>query len=203
MAAHLPCGAGAKLPDDLSSQQLWLRTYLAVRGHFELSDRALSEWLRQAQSAEQSELALDESGLLRSWRGGLYYSKQRQVDAFGGAMLALGETVSGGFGCLELVPCDSDAGDAFAYSGPVEIVYRGGLDDNVSLSRSFGSASLKTLFQQGNIPPWRRDNYPLIMRNGELLAVPGIASRAQAADVSVDAHSRVWCRGILHNSSIN
>ena len=30
----------SKLPDDLSSRQLWLRTYLAVRGHFELSDRA-------------------------------------------------------------------------------------------------------------------------------------------------------------------
>ena len=193
----------SKLPDDLSSQQLWLRTYLAVRGHFELSDRALSEWLRQAQSAEQSELALDESGLLRSWRGGLYYTKRHQAVAFASSTLVLGESVSGGFGRLELVPCDSNAGDAFAYCGPVEIVCRGGLGDNVSLSQSFGSASLKTLFQQGNIPPWRRDDYPLIMRNGELLAVPGIASRVQAEEVSGDAHSRVWCRGILHNSFIN
>ena len=193
----------SKLPDDLNDQQLWLRTYLALRGHFELSDRALSEWLRQAQSAEQSELALDESGLLRSWRGALYYLKQHQTVAFAGATLALGESVSGGFGRLELVPCDSGAGDAFAYCGPVDIVCRGGLNDKVALNQSFGSASLKTLFQQGNIPPWRRDDYPLILRNGELIAVPGIASRAHAEEGSGDAQSRVWCRGILLSSFIN
>ena len=187
-----------KLPDDTASQLLWLRTYLSVRGHFAVSDRALSEWLRQAQSAEQSELKLDESGFLRSWRGGLYYSKRTQVLAFDGALLALGESVSGCFGCLELVQCNSDEEDAFIYSGPVEIVCRGELND-VSLSRSFGSASLKTLFQQGNIPPWRRDEYPLIMCKDELVAVPGIASRLKIADTQLDGHPRVWCRGILRS----
>ena len=187
-----------KLPDDSASQLLWLRIYLSVRGHFTMSDRALSEWLRQARSAEQSELTLNESGFLRSWRGGLYYSERTQVEAFDGALLALGESVSGCFGCLELVQCNSDEVDAFIYSGPVEIVFRGILND-VSLSRSFGSASLKTLFQQGNIPPWRRDEYPLIMSKGELLAVPGIASRVKVVDAHLDGHFRVWCRGIFRN----
>lgn len=192
----------SKLPQDSASQLLWLRTYLSLRGHFEMSDRALSEWLRQAQSAQRSELALGDAGQLRSWRGNLYYSKRTQVEAFAGALLALGESVSGDFGYLELVQCRSDEACAFSYSGPVEIVSRRGLD-SVTLNRSFGSVALKTLFQQGNIPPWRRDEYPLIMRKGELLAVPGIASRSQVVDASVDAHSGVWCRGILRNYSRN
>jgi len=187
-----------QLPSDRASRLLWLRTYLALRGHHEISDRGLSEWLRQAECAEQSELVLGEVNFLRSWRGSLYYVKRQQQTAFSGTLLALGERVSGGFGSLELAPCDSALSDAFVYSGPVEIVCRNNLE-NLSLSRSFGSASLKMLFQQGNIPPWCREEYPLIMQSGELLAVPGIASRDKGQDTSAHAHSSVWCRGILRN----
>ncbi len=191
-----------ELPADAASQLLWLRTYLSLRGHHELSDRALSEWLRQAQSAEQSMFELGDAGLLRSWRDRLYYAKQGQVKAFDAAFLALGETVTGGFGCLELVLCDASEVDAFVYNGPVEIVCRDQVK-SASLTRSFGSVSLKVLFQQGDIPPWRRAQYPLIMQAGELLAVPGIASRKKSEGALPPAHSVVWCRGILHNSLHN
>ena len=186
------------LPADPASKLLWLRTYLSLRGHYELSDRALFEWLRQVQNAEQATFELGDAGLLRSWRGSLYYSKQRQLKAFDAVVLALGESVLGGFGCLELAQCNATEPDAFVYTGPVEVVCRDQIE-NVSLNRSFGSASLKALFQQGNIPPWRRAEYPLITQAGELLAIPGIASQAKPEAALAPAHSSVWCRGILRN----
>ena len=183
------------LPEDDNVKLLWLRNYVSVRGHYDVTDRSLSEWVRQAYSSGHSELVLGGHSMLRSWRRTLYYGKQEQPGPITGS-LAIGESLSTGSGELQLLECDAQAADGFIYEGPVEVVSRCKFE-GISLSRSFGSASLKTLFQQSNIPPWSRDHYPLIMRDGELLAIPGIASRKKTKST----HSSVWCRGVLTENS--
>jgi tRNA(Ile)-lysidine synthetase-like protein len=71
--------------------------------------------------------------------------------------------------------------------------------NNPKLRRSFGSVSLKTLFQQGDIPPWYRNDFPLLASQGELVAIPGIASEEKRKDESAQTESTTWCRAILTN----
>jgi hypothetical protein len=112
--------------------------------------------------------------------------------------LALGERLPTAFGALKLIECDANAAGSFAYNGPLEVVTKSKLN-NPKLRRSFGSVSLKTLFQQGDIPPWCRNDFPLLASQGELVAIPGIASEEKRKDESAQSESTTWCRAILTN----
>jgi tRNA(Ile)-lysidine synthase len=59
------------------------------------------------------------------------------------------------------------AGDAF------EIQYRQGGERLRPKGRG-GSVSLKKLFQEKGVPPWMRDQIPLIVHKGQIIAIPGI-----------------------------
>ncbi|MCG8006279.1 MAG: tRNA lysidine(34) synthetase TilS [Candidatus Thiodiazotropha lotti] len=57
--------------------------------------------------------------------------------------------------------------------GKVEVRFRQGGERCIPAGRSHHK-SLKKLFQESGVPPWERDQTPLIYIDGELAAVPGI-----------------------------
>jgi tRNA(Ile)-lysidine synthase len=47
--------------------------------------------------------------------------------------------------------------------------------DKIRLSPNSGGVSVKNMFQQANIPPWLRAEWPILTCNGRVAAIPGVA----------------------------
>ncbi|MBS98221.1 MAG: tRNA lysidine(34) synthetase TilS [Oceanospirillaceae bacterium] len=80
-------------------------------------------------------------------------------------------------GVLAMIPAQK-AG--IASDEAVELRYRRDGDRLRPLGRG-GSVSLKQLFQEAGVPPWQRNSWPLLCRNDEIIAVPGICICEKAA----------------------
>ncbi len=73
------------------------------------------------------------------------------------------------------------SGQGLAPGSRVELVYRRGGERLRPLGRG-GSVALKQLLQEAGVPPWLRESWPLLMRDGRILAVPGICLCEGAAE---------------------
>lgn len=71
-------------------------------------------------------------------------------------------------GCLSISSAESGLP-----GGEYQLGYRRD-GDRVRPSGRGGSVKLKQLFQERGIPPWQRDYWPLLRRDGEIVAIPGI-----------------------------
>jgi tRNA(Ile)-lysidine synthase len=47
--------------------------------------------------------------------------------------------------------------------------------DKIVLSPNSGGLSMKNVFQDANVPPWLRNEWPILTCNGEIAAIPGVA----------------------------
>ncbi|HOK23724.1 MAG TPA: tRNA lysidine(34) synthetase TilS [Candidatus Hydrothermia bacterium] len=50
----------------------------------------------------------------------------------------------------------------------------------------FGEKSLSSIFERNKIPGWRRDLYPIFEKDGEVLWVPGVASKTLEGDIYLE-----------------
>lgn len=60
---------------------------------------------------------------------------------------------------------------------PLQVATRTG-GETIKLSQGGCHQRLKNCWQQWGVPPWLRDDYPLIFQDGQLIAVPGYAYHA-------------------------
>ncbi len=152
---------------------------------------ALRHWLRAADLPAPDRAALDEflrqlgdaaaSGkprlhcsayVLQRFRDGLYLLPGIEGGAPGdhSLSLAIGESLAlPDGGRLWLAPAPGE-GLRLAPGEQLEITWRLGGERCRPRGRA-GSASLKKLLQESDIPPWWRDRVPLLSLDGELLAV--------------------------------
>ena len=86
-------------------------------------------------------------------------------------------------GELEVVPGDyADQADLADETMPqLSILYRSGGEVLCPLGKGF-SVSLKQLFQDAGVPPWLRQEWPLLMLDNQIAAVPGICNTELLAD---------------------
>jgi tRNA(Ile)-lysidine synthase len=59
--------------------------------------------------------------------------------------------------------------------------------DKIRLSPNSGGVSVKNMFQQANIPPWLRSEWPILTCNGRVAAIPGVAVDYEFAASDADA----------------
>jgi tRNA(Ile)-lysidine synthase len=180
-AAALPNQVSFDLvPQSQAEARVWLRAFLASRGHHQVTDGAIDEYFRQQKESGRASMTLASTGphaprKLYAWRGELFYERVDDVSElpWSGANMPLPWRVSWRRQVLEIDPVDGQSLDAIGYRGQLRIVYRDQL-----LSTDQGPAQrLKKLFQQGQIPPWRRAGYPLVCDAQGLVCMPGIWQR--------------------------
>jgi tRNA(Ile)-lysidine synthase len=74
---------------------------------------------------------------------------------------------------LQLVAAQSGIANHYFTKGLVEIKYRAG-GEHIALAHRSGRHSLKKLYQEAKIPPWKRKNIPLIYIDGKFAAVANL-----------------------------
>ncbi|WP_409523476.1 tRNA lysidine(34) synthetase TilS [Nitrincola sp. MINF-07-Sa-05] len=89
-------------------------------------------------------------------------------------------------GVLEVVPgsyaaLSDEAGLSSEDLPQLLFAYRAGGEVLCPLGKGF-SVSLKQLFQDAGVPPWLRQEWPLLMLDGQIAAVPGICNTELLAD---------------------
>jgi tRNA(Ile)-lysidine synthase len=161
-------------PDSPLEAALALRHWLQRAGLQAPDEAALAEFLRQLGAAtDRSRPLLRCSAYaLQRYRDALYLLPRFEDDDLPGpGLLAPGEVrqLPGPGGRLQLAPAPAD-GLRLAAGERLEIAWRGGGERCRPRGRA-GSASLKKLLQERDIPPWWRDRVPLLYLAGELLAV--------------------------------
>jgi len=148
-----------------------LRAWLQLGGRRLPTRRALRAFLDQLTAADSAgpQLTLPDGAQLRRYRGRLWW-----VPPLPAPVAAL--TLSAG-GCWSLPAGELEleaAADGVALREPLRLVTRQGGEQ----LRSGGHRrSLKTLLQEGGVPPWLRPHWPLIEDADGLAVVPGIAVR--------------------------
>lgn len=154
---------------------VWLRTYLAHRKQFDVSDAALLELLRQGRASGRATLNFG-SACLQIWQDSLYFEDQQAFDAkpVSEVCAVLPTRVLWYSHQLDLAPAAADDTDAIAYVGDLKVTCR-----DLLVAPPAGVADrLKRRFQQAGIPPWRRGQYPLLWDDVGLLCIPQIWRRA-------------------------
>ena len=160
-----------------------LRYLCEVRDIPPFSAARLGELLRQLlQAREDAAVRVATSGWeFRRYRGKLYLERQRVATAevcekWNGEsavpLLALG-------GILRFKPEEGRGLDLEKLRGaPVTVrVRRGG--EKLKTDERRPRRTLKNLFQERGIPPWRRDRLPLVYCGEQLVSVPGIGDACE------------------------
>ena len=70
-----------------------------------------------------------------------------------------------------------------------------GEGDRVSVPSRGGSVSIKKLMNEKRIPPWQRDSWPIIERDGQIVAIPGLW--IDSGHLVADGFQPVWQHGCL------
>jgi tRNA(Ile)-lysidine synthase len=153
---------------------LALRHWLQRAGLPAPDQTALAEFLRQlgAVSAQSRPLLQCSAYALQRYRDALYLLPALDTEeAPGPLFLGPGEVLQlpDPRGRFQLAPTTAD-GLRLAPGERLEIAWRSGGERCRPLGRA-GSAGLKKLLQERDIPPWWRDRVPLLYLGGELLAV--------------------------------
>lgn len=164
---QLYCGL---LPLEPSRRRALLRRWLQVQGitvGIERLQRIESELIGAAVDA-QPQLKFG-NRLLRRYRQQLFClpAKSLPPESLEGEFQA-GEFELGD-GLLQVTA----ASHGLASLAGVRLVRRQGGEQLRPYGRN-GSCSLKKLLQEQHVPPWQRESWPLLIRGGEVVAVPGI-----------------------------
>lgn len=160
------------LADPAGSSWLVLQQWLLDLGLPAPPRAPALEFLRQLQAGGGTPELAWSGQRLRRFGGGVY-------------LLPVGEAVNGaqgnrlapavpldlsGFGTLELIPADREAGIALGPGEFLTVRNRSGGERCQPLGRAH-SQRLKKLLQEAGVPPWWRDRLPLLYWNDELVAV--------------------------------
>lgn len=188
LASKPDCIDIAELPSQAAARQAWLRAYLTSRGVFLVSDRGLSEFCEQLETAGLAELQC-EGAMLRAYDGRVYFERAGAETVAQDMTIALGERLTLPYGELSLVAADEHTAGAFIYRGPLEVRFRVG-GERLRVAGKAQSTTLKQLFSEHRVPPWRRDSYPLLYDGAALVCVPDIA--LAQSDMSLAAPSSAY-----------
>jgi len=164
------------LPKQSRLKQIWLRNYIESRGGFEATWSALQEFVRQIEEAGRGEFRISEQMELRLWRGTIYF--ERNMPQYEEKIPHLVLDCKEGFslrlptGRLKL-SCSKTA-DTSAFKCPQSLSLSPASE--VQRLRHLGKEkSLKMLFVEKNIPPWRRKNWPVLCCEDGPIIIPNIA----------------------------
>jgi tRNA(Ile)-lysidine synthetase-like protein len=169
-----------RVPQSRAEARVWLRAFLASRGHHRVTDVAIDEYFRQQRESGRAAMTLasmgsEGSGHLYAWRGELFYERADDVSElpWPQANSPLPWRIRWRQQVLEVDLAQGQSPDVTGYRGQLSILHREQL-----LATDEGLAHrLKKLFQQGQIPPWRRAGYPLVCDADGLVCMPGIWRR--------------------------
>lgn len=171
----------SQVPQPPGQARVWLRAFLASRGHHRVTDRSIDEFLRQSEAGGRAFMALGSTAIevpasIHAWRNDLYYEAAAQAPEYPG--FESDTTLPWRLRWRrQILAVDADAAQtpgAVGYRGQLRIVTRDQLPDT-GISRIHRlNQRLKKYFQQGQIPPWRRSDYPLVFDAHGLVCVPGI-----------------------------
>ena len=148
--------------------------YLGARGHHDITDAALDEFLRQQATTGR---------LSWSWvRPTLWMARPltfEQAPRHGSVPLdqqtvCVPSVIDWGHYELAFVECAASTANAIAYAGELTLTCRDRLQD----AEPINVTSLKKRFQQANVPPWRRGTYPICIDATGLVAIPSIWRRS-------------------------
>ena len=176
VGGELPTGVGANGARDLAlaqfPQQLRvavLRLWLHGLGEFSVSDRALSEFIRQLAAPKDAHprLRLHQGMLMR--HGAKVHYIRPDFELRSSYRLELPGVLELPHG--ELVAEAHSAG--FHATGALTVKFRRGGE---RLRRGGETRSVRKLLHGAGIPAWRRYSWPLVYSGSELLAIPGVAN---------------------------
>ena len=169
-----------RVPQSQIEARVWLRAFLASRGHHQVTDGALDEYFRQQKESGRASMALvskvsEAAGSLYAWRGELFYERADEASElpWPEANAPLPWRLSWRQQVLEVDAGQAQSMDALGYRGPLRLLRR----DQLIATDDGLAKRLKKLFQQGQIPPWRRAGYPLVCDAQGLVCMPGIWQR--------------------------
>ena len=164
------------LPKQSRLKQIWLRSYIESRGGFEVTWLALREFVRQIEEAGRGEFRISEQMELRLWRGTIYF--ESNIPQYEEKIPHLVLDCKEGFslrlptGRLNL-SCNKTS-DALAFKCPQSLSLSP--SSEVQSLRHLGKEkSLKMLFVEKNVPPWRRRNWPVLNCEDGPIIIPNIA----------------------------
>ena len=164
------------LPKQSRLKQIWLRNYIESRGGFEATWSALQEFVRQIEEASRGEYRISEQMELRLWRGTIYF--ESNIPQYEEKIPHLVLDCKEGFsmrlptGRLNL-SCNKTS-DALAFKCPQSLSLSP--SSEVQSLRHLGKEkSLKMLFAEKNVPPWRRKNWPVLNCEDGPIIIPNIA----------------------------
>ena len=86
---------------------------------------------------------------------------------------------------LQLMASESGIAKRYFNDALVQIKYRTG-GEKIALAHRTGRHSLKKLFQEEKIPPWKRENIPLIYINGKIAAIADLWVSAEFYSEAVE-----------------
>lgn len=173
--SHLPDEFSARrLPQDPLTRRVWLRAYLTARGVFSVSDRGLDDFIVQQGHAAVATLRLDEASLYR-YQDTIYF-ESKLISLPAPQALQAPVVIQLPYGELHLRAADPAEPMAFVAQGALQLDFRQG-GETIKEASSGLTKPLKQLFNEAQMPPWRRSSYPLIFSRHELICVPEIAVR--------------------------
>ena len=175
----------AELPQAEASRRVWLRVFLELRGHFEVTDRALEEFNRQSQQGDTAQLKLAPAGALMGWRDTIYYEPDISVYAQAlqstPARLRHGEVSEFAGRRWTLAAADPSSADGFYSPGTLCLSTR---RKGLSMLWRGRHADSKDVLRELGVPPWRRDSLPLVLWQDEIVAVSTLAVSERFRDHS-------------------
>jgi len=164
----------AAVPVAATNRIVWLRAFLQCRGHFSVSDKALSEFCRRLADNPAATMIIGDS-MLGAYEEELVYEPRTPAPISERMLVTtVDETIDLGWAALILRPADRNDDGALWFPGALQIRSRRG-GERIRLENG-GSKKVKNLFAEHRVAPWRRDAYPLLFDGEDLVAIPGLAS---------------------------
>ena len=172
------------VPHSRIEARVWLRAFLASRGHHRITDGAIDEYFRQQKDSGRASMALESQDLggaasLHAWRNELYYERAEDGSrmSWPDAGTPLPWRVRWRQQILEIEADHNLSRGAVGYTGQLRMLDR---EQLIEMDDAMAQR-LKKHFQRGQIPPWRRSGYPLVCDEQGLVCVPGIWQRETSA----------------------
>jgi tRNA(Ile)-lysidine synthase len=165
-----------------------MRLWLAKNGVTTPSSERLTEWEKQLLTDNETQNVLlthaSFAGSIRLFRDRIHYvapTATRHEDIALGVRWLGESSVSFGEGAIHFHETTQEKIDNSTHViRPISLreswVIRSRRDgDSIVLSLKSGSVSLKNVFQNADIPPWLRAEWPVLTCNGVIAALPGLA----------------------------
>ena len=142
------------------------------------TEERLLEFARQCLSAKPDRMpAIRDTDLeLIRWRDVIYLNQSSLCHEQLPATICVGEPLRGDWGEIEWTP----AAEGLKEGARCQLSYRSEGQELAPLGRP--SRSLSQWLKEGNIPPFRRDDIPLLSYNGSVVAVCNLGLTADASD---------------------